>query len=321
MVILDGTNSSLVPGDETNAGILFKLLRETHPATHLSLHYEAGVQWESWRQTPNVVSGYGINGRIRRAYGALASRYRPGDRIFLFGFSRGAYAVRSLAGIIGSVGLLTPAKSTERNIRQVFRHYERSPSAAVAADFKRLHCQADVPIEVIGVWDTVKALGIRLPLLWTLTEHKHLFHNHALGPHVRRGFHALARDERRLVFQPVLWETPDGFDGRVEQVWFRGTHGDVGGQLHGKNAARPLSNIPLVWMLSRAEASGLVLPQDWRKRFECDVRAPSVGMNHKWGKLFLARRDRPIGTDPSERMHPTAVRGEADDPATAELLA
>ncbi|MEO0990011.1 MAG: DUF2235 domain-containing protein, partial [Pseudomonadota bacterium] len=305
VVILDGTNSSLVAGYETNAGILFKLLRETYPAVHLSLHYEAGVQWDSWRQTPNVVSGYGINGRIRRAYGAIASRYRPGDRIFLFGFSRGAYAVRSLAGILASVGLLRPEAATESNIRMVFRHYECSANPDTVAGFRARHCHEEVPIEMVGVWDTVKALGMRVPLLWMLSEGKHKFHDHRLSPLVRHGYHALALDERRMAFAPVLWETPDDHPGHVEQMWFKGTHGDIGGQLCGLNRARPLSNIPLLWMLEKAETCGLVLPQGWTKRFECDSEAPSVGLNHGWGKLFLARRARVVARDPSERVHPS----------------
>ncbi|MEM6634362.1 MAG: DUF2235 domain-containing protein [Pseudomonadota bacterium] len=306
VVILDGTNSSLIPGNETNAGILFKLIRETYPTVHLSLHYEAGVQWDSWRQTPNIVSGYGINGRIKRAYGALASRYRPGDRIFLFGFSRGAYAVRSLAGILGSVGLLRPVEATERNIAMAFRHYECAPKQETLSAFQARFCQESVGIEMVGVWDTVKALGLRAPLLWRMTERRHLFHNHRLGTHVRHGFQALALDERRDAYKPVLWETPDDFPGHVEQVWFRGTHGDVGGHLLGHNASRPLSNIPLVWMLGNAEACGLVLPQAWQRRFECDANAPSVGLNQGWARLFLARSRRIVGTDPSERIHPSA---------------
>ena len=146
VVILDGTNSSLTPGDETNAGMLYKLFRETTPRADLNLHYEAGIAWGTWGATLSVISGNGINGRIKRAYGAIASRYQPGDRIFLIGFSRGGYAVRSLAGIIGRVGLLQSQHATERNIRQVFRHYEFAPSGEVAKEFSDQFCQKDVSV-------------------------------------------------------------------------------------------------------------------------------------------------------------------------------
>jgi len=94
---------------------------------------------------------------------------------------------------------------------------------------------------------------------------------------VKRGYHALARDETRVVYRPVLWETDPLRPAQIEQVWFRGSHGDVGGQLGGREVTRPLSNIPLVWILDRAGASGLPLPKGWRDRFEEDVTAPSMG--------------------------------------------
>ena len=98
--------SSLLPGRETNAGLTFRLLREGGRIQRMSLYYEPGIQWTSWTQARDVIQGRGMNRQIRRAYGFLASRYRPGDRIFLFGYSRGAYAVRSLAGVIDRVGLI-----------------------------------------------------------------------------------------------------------------------------------------------------------------------------------------------------------------------
>lgn len=307
VVILDGTNSTLVQGNETNAGIAYKLLRETTPSPTLNLHYEAGVPWDSWRATASIITGYGINGRIRRAYGAIASRYQPGDRIYLIGFSRGGYAVRSLAGIIGLVGLLKSEHATERNIRQVFRHYEVSPSGETASAFAEAFCQKDVEIELVASWDTVKSLGLRVPVLWRLTESKYHFHNHELGAHVKVGLHAIALDETRDAFAPVLWDTPSGYHGRIEQVWFRGSHGDIGGQLGGFNEARFLSNIPLIWLLEGVESTGIRLPADWQRRFDCDVTAEPLGNNRGWAKFFLARHRRVVGNDASEFIHPSVV--------------
>jgi uncharacterized protein (DUF2235 family) len=305
VIIIDGTMSSLHPGCETNAGLTYKLLCEAKHS-HMSIRYEAGVQWQAWRSTMDVIEGRGINRQIRRVYGFLASRYRPGDRIFLFGYSRGAYAVRSLAGVIDRVGLLRADCATERNVEIAYRHYRRGTNGAAHRAFAKRFCHEEAAVEMVGVWDTVKALGFRAPLLWKLSEPRHAFHNHELGPTIRHGFHALALHERRSAYAPVLWTCPEGWTGHVEQVWFRGTHGDVGGQLSGEAAARPLSNIPLVWMLGKAEACGLALPSDWRARFPCDPGAPSIGMNRGWGKLFVLRSTRPVGTDPSEAIHPTA---------------
>ncbi|MCU0912384.1 MAG: DUF2235 domain-containing protein, partial [Rhodobacteraceae bacterium] len=203
VIILDGTMSSLDHGAETNAGLTYRLLSERGRVAGLSLYYEAGIQWEEWRRAPDVIMGRGINRQIRRAYGFLASRYRPGDRIFLFGFSRGAYAVRSLAGVIDRVGLVRAEHATMRAVRDVYRHYELAPDAPAARAFARLYCHPEVGIEMVGVWDTVKALGLRLPLLWMLTEKRHAFHNHRLGASIRHGYHALALDETREVYAPV----------------------------------------------------------------------------------------------------------------------
>lgn len=304
VLILDGTMSSLAEGCESNAGLTYKLLCEVTGA-ELSLFYEAGLQWEDWRRTHQILTGCGINRQIRRAYGYLASRYRAGDRVFLMGYSRGAYAVRSLAGMIDRVGLLQARHATERNILTAYRHYQATPGGEAAAAFTRAFCHEGVEIEMVGVWDTVKALGLRLPVLWRWTEGTHAFHNHRLGPTIRHGYHALALNETRKVFEPVLWDSPAEFDGEVEQVWFRGTHGDVGGQLGGFHPARPLANIPLVWMLERAEARGLNLPRGWRVRFPQDAEAPSVGTWQGWGKIFWIRAPRVVGRDRSERLHET----------------
>ncbi len=307
VIILDGTFSSLDDGMETNAGKTFRLLKEKGVAGRRSVYYEPGLQWEGWRYAAAVAQGRGINPQIRRAYGYLASHYRPGDRIFLFGYSRGAFAVRSLAGVIDRVGLLKRDHATERAVSLAWRHYRTDPSRDSARAFSRRFCHPDAVVEMVGVWDTVKALGLRLPLLWMLTEQRSAFHNHQLGPAIKHGFHALALDETRDVFEPVLWESRDDWQGNIEQVWFRGAHGDIGGQIGDFAAARPLANIPLEWMLGRAESCGLALPNGWRDRFPCDATAPMVGTNRSWGKFFLLRHRRVIGKDPSERVHPTAL--------------
>lgn len=302
VVILDGTMSTLDPGGETNAGLTYRVLNDCAASARLSIMYEAGIQFETWKHSWHVATGVGINRQIRRAYGFLASRYRPGDRIFLIGYSRGAFAVRSLAGVIDMIGLLKPEHATERNVREVYRHYECSPQSDAALRFAELYCHDEATIEMVGVWDTVKALGLRWPVVWRWFEPRHRFHSTQLGASIRHGYHALALDETRDAFAPLLWNSEDDWGGRVEQVWFRGTHGDIGGQLGGYDAARPLSNIPLVWMLGKMESHGIALPQGWRNRFPCDVNAPSVGTLRGWGKMFVYRHKRKVGLDASERL-------------------
>lgn len=307
VIILDGTMSSLEDGEETNAGLIGKLIAGLPGSARVFLYYEAGVQWRSWQHTLDVAMGRGINRQIRRAYGWLASHYRPGDRIFLFGYSRGAFAVRSLAGLVDRVGLLRAEAATERNVTLAWRYYQADSLRPAQAAFQRRFCHPEAEIEMIGCFDTVKALGLRLPLLWLFTEPQHSFHNHRLGRSVRAGFHALALDETRSVYDPVLWDGFDAPGAEVRQVWFRGSHGDVGGQLGGFRAARPLSNIPLVWMLEQAEARGLPLPEGWRAFYPTDAAAPACGTWHGTGALFLLRAPRVAGRDPTESLHPSAV--------------
>ena len=306
VILLDGTMSSLDPGSETNVGLIYKLLDEAASGGGIGLYYEAGVQWTDWARTLDVIEGRGINRQIRRAYGWLASRYRPGDSIYLVGYSRGAYAVRSLAGVIDSVGLLRRDCATERMVREAYRHYQLDTDPVRAEIFRRDFCHGETVIEAVAVFDTVKALGFRAPFVWKWEEIKHAFHDHHLGSHVRHGFHARALDESREAFAPVMWTTPADFSGHVEQVWFPGSHGDVGGQLSGHDAARPFTNIPLIWMVDKLEACNLPLPPDWRTRFPTDPDAPRVGTWRGWGKYFLARKKRSVGVDPSEALHPTA---------------
>ena len=209
--------------------------------------------------------------------------------------------------MIGEVGLLTREHATERMVGEAYKHYKEDTGVMTAQAFRRAYCYDETPIEMIGAFDTVKSLGFRAPFVVRWAEIKHSYHNHALGTHVKRGFHALALDETREAFAPVLWQCPPGHPGEVEQVWFRGSHGDVGGQLTGKHSARMLSNIPLVWMLEKLDACQLPLPDDWRARFPMDPDAEGVGNWRGWGKYFLARKKRVVGTDPSECIHPTAI--------------
>lgn len=312
VVLLDGTLSTLRDGSETNVGLIYKLLREMAPSANQTVFYEAGIQWQDWRGAWDVMTGRGINLQIKRAYGALASRYRDGDKIVLIGYSRGAYAVRSLAGVIDRVGLLKSEHAAVRHIRTAYRHYEMGGASAVTGVFRKKFCHDAVEIEAVAVFDTVKALGIRLPVLWQITQGKHAFHDHALGPAIRNGFHALSLDERRVAYAPVMWFSPQDWEGHMEQVWFRGTHGDVGGQINGRPESRPLASIPLVWMIERLLACGLQLPDGAVARFDRDVNAPSAGRWHGWSKFFLNRRRRTVGQSSNERLHKSVPRADYD---------
>ncbi|WP_052068465.1 MULTISPECIES: DUF2235 domain-containing protein [Thalassobacter] len=303
VVLLDGTMSSLTPGLETNVARIWRLLQEV---PGLCLYYEPGIQWRGWRRGHEVMAGVGINRQIKRAYGFLAERYHPGDQIYFVGYSRGAYGVRALAGLINRIGLLRADAVNHGRLEEVYDLYRHRPDSAEARAFAAEHCVPKVQIDAVCVFDTVRALGIRWPLVWRFAPAVHEFHSNVLGRSVRRGFHALAMDETRLAYAPQLWEVPEHRLDDVKQVWFRGSHGDVGGHIGEFAPARGLGNVPLVWMLEQMEATGLPLPAQWARRFPQDATAPSAGSTRGFGKFFLARRRRVLGRDPSEVVHPSA---------------
>ena len=301
--IIDGTLSRLHEGYESNAGLLYKLLRSSGPSLSQTLGYHPGVQGEGWQKWLNVATGANINQCIESGYAALASRYEPGDRIMLFGYSRGAYAVRSLCGFISRIGLLRRRHATQRRVHRAFRYYQTEVLSPQAYLFSTRYCHRDVRIEVIGVWDTVRALGLPLPLLSRLAPMVSDFHDHTLGDNVVHAFQALALDETRTAYAPLPWLKRPGWPGQMEQAWFAGAHPDVGGQVGDFPAARPLGNIPLVWMLEKAEACGLTLPKGWQDAYPTDASAPMHGARRGRARYFITRARRQAGLCGNEYEH------------------
>lgn len=245
IVIIDGTLSRLDPGRESHAGQLFKLLTDRGLRRDQSVTYDPGIQGTGWRKWVAAASGMTINFSIEAGYSALASRYEAGDRIMLFGYSRGAYAARSLAGFIGRVGLLRKRHAMQRRVHRAFRYYEQRSFSQAAQLFSHRYCHAHVPIDFIGVWDTVRALGLPYPLVSRLAPMATEFHDHHLGDHVKAAAQALALDETRTAYAALLWERLPDWKGDLDQVWFAGAHMDVGGQLGRYPPARPLGHLPL----------------------------------------------------------------------------
>lgn len=206
--------------------------------------------------------GVGLNDNIKGGYKWLATNFRPGDHIYLFGFSRGAYTVRSLAGMIACSGLvdLTGDDLNDHDIwhavDEVFEAYRKRPASRDAASDFKPEQFGDIPdIHFLGVWDTVGALGIpdELTLLNLLDDaDNYKFHDTELSDRVRHARHAVAIDEMRESYSPTLWTNVDNRQG-VKQAWFAGVHSDVGGGYLEKG----LSDAALKWMVDEARACGL----------------------------------------------------------------
>jgi hypothetical protein len=181
--------------------------------------------------------------------------------------------------------------------------YEKAPAGDQARRFAKKYCHERTDIEMIGVWDTVRALGLPIPFAGRLLKRRYDFHDHEPGPHIKACYHALALHETRLAFVPLKWTPNTPQVTPLEQVWFAGNHGDVGGNIGSSHQSRHLSNIPLIWMLEKAEARGLPLPAVWRGRFPTNIDAPSAGESYLWTRLLAGRRKRKPTIGANEWVH------------------
>ena len=249
IVCCDGTWNSPSEERETNVVDLVRAIRPVGTAGDARIdqmvHYHLGVG------TGNLVDESSAAASVSdcRAASKPATAFwsiifKTATRILLFGFSRGAYVVRSVAGMIGVVGLLQ--KSEMSRFDDAWTYYTLPERDRNIALLDQIAPQSrEVDIRCVGVWDTVGALGIPG---FSLCSSVFRFHSTGLGPHIRCGLQALAIDERRGNFQPAIWvKSHNDPDQILEQVWFPGVHSNVGGGYlqHG------LSDAALLWMASR----------------------------------------------------------------------
>jgi hypothetical protein len=210
--------------------------------------------------------GKGLDDNIYDAYRFLVCNYEPGDELFFFGFSRGAFTARSVAGMVRKCGILANKHGRQYSNATALYRDAAKPADAGPTDFRTRYCSygnSDLHVKFIGVWDTVGALGIPLRGLRWLTKDKYTFHDTELSGAVTNAYHALAIDEHRKPFEPAIWEYKPKSWQQVEQVWFCGAHSDVGGgyerdRIAGSPGFEPqLADISLDWMIAKARGCGL----------------------------------------------------------------
>lgn len=271
--------------------------------------YLPGIGADSVAPLTSAATGLGLDRDIQDAYRFLVHNYHEGDEIWCFGYSRGAYAVRSLVGLLRNTWLLH--KSQAQRIAAAYHIYRTlwGADADNATRFRLAWCR---PVEVhfLGVWDTVGALGIPVPVLRTLSAERYSFHDTSLSGIVRNARHALAIDERRKAFAPTLWHTRRGRT-HTEQCWFSGGHADVGGGLR----KAELSAISLRWISEAAMGCGLSLDENFLESVYDLPDATTVGRRTHgiWGAL--GRQWRAIGeTNHDETVHSTAEQRFLRDP-------
>jgi uncharacterized protein (DUF2235 family) len=279
IVFCDGTwNSSdqkskdnrLIP---TNVAKLFEAVcpddAEGNPQI---VHYIKGLGTRWGERLSGGGFGHGISGNIKEGYQFICSNYEEGDRVFLFGFSRGAYTARSIAGFINNVGILKRAYFYKLNdAYECYRDKTTDwmPGSKNAVEFQQTYGWPSKSIHFVGVWDTVGALGTPYGIVvsWVIDKlFKCSFHDVKLSSSIKNAYHAVAIDERRWPFRPSLWElsqshelnenkyAPDG-SLNFEQCRFAGVHSDVGGGY----PETGLSDIALEWMADKARKRDLRL--------------------------------------------------------------
>ncbi len=206
-----------------------------------------------WTQLRGRAFGYGFSDNIADVYSFLMGAYNPGDKVFIFGFSRGAYTARALCGLLHMFGLLTPGN--EALIPYAIRLYKSNDPEKfeIAAGFRGTFSFPCTPY-FLGLWDTVSSIGWILDPIYT--RGGHLPYTAAL-PDVPVLRHAVSIDERRAFFRQNLIHPSSGENQDLKQVWFSGVHSDVGGSYHESESG--LSKIALRWMICEASAAGLLL--------------------------------------------------------------
>lgn len=250
------------------------------------IYYDRGVGTQFGEKISGGLFGAGIDDNVEKAYEWLVENYDDGDDIFIFGFSRGAFTARSLAGMLSVCGLLTPGAPlgvgqlytryrhvdrNQRSIRKLFDGIRDGTPPTEREEVWLTKYSRPVEIMMIGVWDTVAALDIP-----GIGIHEFLDPNLRLD--MKNAFHALAIDENRYKFAPTLWTQSSPLDcgkpvikrdfSSVEQRWFIGAHANIGGGY----ASDALPQIPLRWIAGKAQALGLELkaPIDVEENAEQD---------------------------------------------------
>lgn len=293
ILLSDGTGNAAYSPHKTNVWRLYKAL-DISPGSDQVVFYDNGVGTSSFMPTRilGLAFGWGLKKNVKQLYSHLCQVYEDGDRIMIFGFSRGAFTARVTAALIGSQGIVRKYSDLHDLEEQVedayrsFRHKNFVPSflAAPFWIYRKLTQSGTQPnedpekryiyrsegeplIRFVGVWDTVDAYGAPIDELtrgWDMVVWPLTAKDRDLSPAVGVACQALALDEQREAFEPMLWnefaatqQQPDKVDGRIDQVWFAGVHANVGGGYPDDS----LAHVSLNWMIEKSRANGVKFHQ------------------------------------------------------------
>ena len=299
-VFMDGTWNE--PNDQTNVYALYSSAQESSSQKN---YYIEGVGTQGkglWAAVDKLMGGafgVGLSSNIIDGYRWICQHYQAGDRIFLFGFSRGAYTARSLAGMIRKSGLVRD--TSDEQLEQAYDIYRDKDYAAddIGPTSFRKQYSHEPTIEFVGVWDTVGALGIPVKgVIFPGFSSFYNFHDTNLSNRVLNAYHAIAANEFRSLYEPTLWtvgktERPPNFP--VEQRWFVGAHSDVGGGYE----KGVLQFKPALWIQQKAGALGMKFDPlvKWIDTYDtADPHDSFVEFQSKFSILTLRKAPRLWGT-------------------------
>lgn len=299
IVCCDGTASS-VDGNISNVLKLFRMMVKDgdqvayyHPGIGTVGATEAMTELrQKFWSVVGMAFGFGLNDQILAAYRFLAETWQPGDRIMLFGFSRGAYTVRALAGMLHVVGLIAPPQLAIAEFALgAYKAAREGMDADQLWDFGRTFACRRVTIDFVGVWDTVASViephfGRQSPSFLQKLPFTQA------NPAIRVFRQALAIDERRRMFRPYRWHGAAGQDSR--QRWFAGTHTDIGGGY--RESESGLGKIALRWLADEAGAHGLRLDLELYRHLVL-------------GEATAAATHPYVGPDPAAPLHNSLTLG------------
>ena len=305
IVCCDGTWNTPESATVTN---VVKLARAVRPRDRKQVDqivfYDWGVGTEGYVDAAlGGAFGKGIDKNIQDAYRFLSHNYVAGDKLYLIGFSRGAYTVRSLAGMLRNVGLLK--KPHADKIKAAYNMYRsRDAVDSRQAVVFRSRFSHLVNIEFMGVWDTVGALGIPLDLFEHHNAKKYSFHDTRISRIIQNACHALAIDEKRKAFKPTIWTTPVQRPS-TRQAWFSGVHSDIGGGYRETG----LADITLMWIVNKARKSGLAVDMGYLKMLHAQSGEEKLHNSYTGQFRLIGEFLRPVGlTNSDESVHPSVWR-------------
>ncbi|MET8027228.1 DUF2235 domain-containing protein [Streptomyces avermitilis] len=330
VVCLDGTGNQLKAKGNTNVIRLYEMLDLADPERQIAF-YDPGVGTFSaagaWTPVSRRLSklfglafGSGIKTNLAEAYTYLMSHYTPGDRIYIFGFSRGAYTARALVGMLRTIGLMRPGM--ENLVPYAVSVYAKNKDWT-RKDWDQLHHFAGafsnavdgrigIPVHYLGIWDSVKAAGVlRWNLRWPYTRQL---------PNVQRIRHAVSIDEMRRPYREYLVTAGDKKQtgpASVEQVWFAGVHSDVGGTFDDDPR---LPTVSLKWVVDGALAAGLRVQAGAYAREVSLEPGHALGEVHRMGRIWALLTYRHRRVPPDAHVHASVRARLAGDPDYADRI-